>query len=236
METQTIEQFLLEQLNVVAPGKYVLANVLQLFKSKLRFPCTHLKGGRRTHANSKDYNLSVFTYSTGVIEIKCLYNCGLKISSTDTVLANAFAELRDIANRESTNSQASAEVRLVMKNGARVPIDPGPAPVYTDAYRQRIKDSNDAILAMLERKLSQGVIAECYPMLGGHFPHPDPIEAPDSQVERNMLAAHKKLKERNESFRKSVQATVVVQDSFPALEPVKKIHKTRKTQSRKRGK
>ena len=42
MEAQTVEQFLFEQLEKIAPGKYALADVLHLFKSKLKFPCTHL--------------------------------------------------------------------------------------------------------------------------------------------------------------------------------------------------
>jgi len=98
VKPQTVEQFLFEQLEKIAPGKYTLANVLQLFKSRLRFNCQHLKGrhsGATTAGLHKDYNLSIFTFPNGVTEIKCLYNCGLKIRSDEKELTSAFNELYD---------------------------------------------------------------------------------------------------------------------------------------------
>src|SRR5271166_6190168 len=158
VKTQTVEQFLFEQLEKVAPGKYAIADVLRLFKSKLRFPCTHLKGGGRSHSRvgaGKDYNLSIFTFPTGVTEIKCLYNCGLKIRSDEKELASAFSELYKLP---STNSRASSEVMIYKKGGKEVPIDPGPVPTYSDEYRQRIKESTDAFLESISQGLKNGRI------------------------------------------------------------------------------
>src|SRR5690348_4353815 len=122
VQTQAIEKFLVEQLEKIAPGKYRLADVLTLFKSRLRFPCSHLKGHlHRLPGSLKDYNLSIFTFPTGVTEIKCLYNCGLKIRSDEKELTDQFNELYDLP---SSNSRAMAEVQS--KNQ-----DPGPAPMYT---------------------------------------------------------------------------------------------------------
>lgn len=221
METQTVEQFLFEQLEKIAPGKYTLANVLQLFKHTLRFPCSHLKGGSRRLAHAKDYNLSIFTFSTGVTEIKCLYNCGLKICSTDSTIGFAFNELYDIARNQSTNSQASAEVMSGKP-------DPGPVPTYSDAYRQRIKDSTEAFVRTIERRIELGITQPGDLVLGGVFPHPDPVEAPDSKIERGIAQSFAKTKNC------SLKATVVVQDKgVPALKPVKKIRKAQFRRKRK---
>ncbi len=237
VKTPTVEQFLVEQLERVAPGKYTLANVLELFKSRLRFSCTHLKGGRSHRyglLGHKDYNLSIFTFPNGVTEIKCLYNCGLKIRSDEKELVRAFNELYDLP---STNSPAASEGFVTIKNGERIPIDPGPAPVYSDAYRQRIRESNDIFWKSIACGLESGRIKPSDSILGGVFPHPDPVEAPDSQVERGIAEALKQSKSKQ-----VLRVQVVVQDSIPALEPIKtntKIRKSRKaskTQSRKRGK
>jgi len=86
--------------------------------------------------------------------------------------------------------------------------------------------------------LENGRIKSDDPILGATLPHPDPIEAPDSIVKRGIARAF----ELSKSKPPVLKATVVVQDSVPALEPVKtntKIRKSRKaskTQSRKRGK
>jgi hypothetical protein len=230
--TQTVEQFLVEQLERVAPGKYTLASVLQRFQSKLRFPCTHLKGGGtpRKYLVGKDYNLSIFTFPTGVTEIKCLYNCGLKLRSDEETLG--FDELRDLP---STNTHATAEVQRYTKGGKEIPIDPGPVPTYTDAQRQRIKESNDRFWDYLQKALVLGHIKLDDPILGNVLPHPDPIEAPDTIIERGL-----KFRYVRQRAKKVLQATAVVQDSIPALEPLAqtntKIRKARKTQSRKSGK
>jgi hypothetical protein len=229
--TQTVEQFLVEQLERVAPGKYALASVLQRFQSKLRFPCTHLKGGRtpRQFTLGKDYNLSIFMFPTGVTEIKCLYNCGLKIRSDEAELTSVFNELHDLP---STNTNAGAERIIIMKGGKEIPIDPGPVPVYTDAYRQRIKESSDLFWAYIQRGLEDGRIKPGDPILGAVLPHPDPIEAPDTIVERGL-----KFRYVRQRAKKVLQATAVVQDSIP--EPAKtntKIRKARKTNpATKRG-
>jgi hypothetical protein len=234
MVAQTVEQFLFEQLDKLAPGKYTLANVLQLFKSKLRFSCTHLKGSRLTQGligPAKDYNLSVFTFPNGVTEIRCLYNCGLKVRSDEKELVGAFNELYDLP---STNTRAAAEVQRYSKGGKDVPVDPGPVPTYSDEYRKRLRESTDLFWKSLEQGLESGRIQSYDPILGGIFPHPGPVEAPDSQIERGIKNAFEYSKKRPPV----VKAQVVVQDSIPALEPVKtntKIRKARKTQSRKRG-
>ena len=230
--TQTVEQFLVEQLQRVAPGKYTLASVLQRFQSKLRFPCTHLKGGRTPRSLAgpgKDYNLSIFTFPTGVTEIKCLYNCGLKLRSDEETLG--FDELRDLP---STNTKASSELYANRK-------DPGPVPTYTDAYRQCIKESSDLFWAYIQRGLEDGRIKPGDPILGAVLPHPDPIEAPDTIIERGL-----KFRYVRQRAKKVLQATVVVQDSIAIPEGQKaqlgisrtapKRYKIRKTQSRKSGK
>jgi len=221
MEVQTVEQFLVEQLERIAPGKYALADVLQLFKSRLRFSCNHLKGGGRARSGYKDYNLSIFTFPSGVTEIKCLYNCGLKIRSDEKDLSRAFSQLRDLP---TSNTKAQSEYRLPI-------ADPGPVPVYTDAYRRSIKESNDMFWESITQGLLNGRIKPSDPILGAVLPHPDPVEAPDSIVERGIRNDFLRSKRKS-----SAKAQVVVQDSVPALKPVKKIRKTRKTQSRKRGK
>jgi hypothetical protein len=215
MEVQTVEQFLFEQLEKIAPGKYTLANVLQLFKSKLRFSCDHLKGGAhsRLRGPSKDYNLSIFTFSNDVTEIKCLYNCGLKIRSDEKELVSAFNELYDLP---STNSRASAEVRIRTKNGERIPIDPGPVPTYSDEHRRRLKESTDLFWEHINHGLSIGSIKPDNRILGAVLPHPDPIEAPDSIVERGIVDAF-------------------AQSKIKAVKKAIKTRKARKTQSRKRG-
>jgi hypothetical protein len=231
--SQTVEQFLVEQLEKVAPGKYTLASVLQQFKAKLRFPCTHLKGGKSPRSLAglgKDYNLSIFTFPTGVTEIKCLSNCGLKIRSDEKELTAAFNELYDCP---SSNHPASAENVWLVKDGERIPVDPGPAPVYSDAYRQRIKESADLFWASIQIGLATGRIKPNNPILGAVLPHPDPIEAPDTIVERGIKNAFTRVKKNG-----FLKATVVVQDSIPALDPVKsnkKIRKARKTNPAKRG-
>lgn len=226
VKTQTVEQFLVEQLERVAPGKYAIADVLQLFKSKLRFVCNHLKGNSLRLVGHKDYNLSIFTFPNGITEIKCLYNCGLKIRSDEKDLAGAFSQLGDLP---TSNSRASSEYRLPK-------ADPGPVPVYSDEYRQRIRESTDRFWESISQGVQNGRIKPDDLVLGGTFPHPDPIEAPDSIIKRQLVKAHQKTKGKPPVLK----ATVVVQDSIPALEPVKtKIRKSRKaskTQSRKRGK
>lgn len=223
---QTVEQFLVEQLERVAPGKYDIADVLQLFKSKLRFACNHLKGNSLRLVGHKDYNLSIFTFPNGITEIKCLYNCGLKIRSDEKDLAGAFSQLSDLP---TSNSRAQSEYRL--------PLDPGPVPVYTDAYRQRIRESTDMFWESINQGLKNGCIKPDDPVLGGMFPHPDPVEAPDSIIKRGIAEGFKQLKSKT-----VLNVQVVVQDSIPAIEPAKtntKIRKSRKaskTQSRKRGK
>jgi len=223
VKTQTVEQFLVEQLEIVAPGKYALANVLELFKSKLRFQCRHLKGGYGQRIGAlgyKDYNLSIFTFPNGVTEIKCLYNCGLKIRSDEKELSKAFSQLADLP---TSNTRAQSEYR------APSTINPGPVPTYSDAYRQQVRESTDRFWKSIEQGIESGRIKPNDPVLGGEAPHPDPIEAPDSIVERGIAQAFKK------ALRKPVlKAQVVVQDSIPAPAPDSK--KIRKTQSRKRGK
>jgi len=200
VKPQSVEQFLVEQLEKVAPGKYSFANALQLFKSKLRFPCNHLKGGgRRFESGGKDYNISIFTFPTGVTEVKCLYNCGLKIRTDEPLLVHVYNELYDLP---SSNSKASAEVIKHTKNGKVIPVDPGPTPVYTDEYRKRIRESNDRFLDYLDRSRLRGRIKPDEKILGGTFPHPDPVEAPDSIIKRTVLQAFKKAK-RNPPIRKS---------------------------------
>lgn len=230
--SQTVEQFLFEQLEKVAPGKYTLASVLQQFKAKLRFPCTHLKGGKSPRSLArpgKDYNLSIFTFPTGVTEIKCLYNCGLKIRSDEKELTTAFNELYDYP---STNTKATSEQCWLVKGGKSLPIDAGPAPTYTDADRQRIRESTELFWKTVELGMASGRIKPNDPILGAIISHPDPIEAPDSIVERGIKLVFLKARAR-----KLFQAKAVVQDSIPALDPVKsnkKIRKARKTQSRQR--
>lgn len=224
VKTKTVEQFLFEQLEKIAPGKYGLADVVQLFKSKLRFPCTHLKGRHTPGGLRRDYNLSIFTFPTGVTEVKCLYNCGLKVRSDDKELTSAFNQLYDFP---TSNTPASAEVRRTFMGGVEVPIDAGPPPTYSDAERQRIKESNDVFLRFLQKGVEEGHIKTDNPVLGGTFPHPDPIEEPRSIVERGVKEAFVKSKQK-----KVLNTAVSFHDaSIPALKPVK-----RKTQSRKRGK
>lgn len=227
VKTQAIEQYLFEQLEKVAPGKYTLASVLQRFKSQLRFPCSHLKGGGRRSSLtglSKDYNLSIFTFPTGVTEIKCLYNCGLKIRSDEKDLVGAFSELYDFP---TTNHRAASEQVITMKGGKRVPVDPGPAPTYSDEYRQRIKNSTEVLWKAIEEGLECGRIKPGDKILGGNFPHPDPVEAPDSIIERGIKFRFARMKSKPPV----TQATTIVQDSIP--EPVKKVSKRKKTQSRR---
>jgi len=225
VKTQTVEQFLFEQLQKIAPGKYGIADVLQLFKSKLRFACSHLKGGSRL-AGHKDYNFSIFTFPTGITEIKCLYNCGLKIRSDEKDLESAFKQLLDLP---TSNTRASAEYIK--------PINPGPVPVYTDAYRQRIRESTDMFWENISQGIQSGRIKSSDLVLGGVFKHPDPVEAPDSIVERGIAQAY----QRGKNKPPVLKALVVVQDSVPALKPVKtntkirKSRKARKTQSRRRA-
>ncbi len=225
VKTQTVEQFLFEQLQKIAPGKYGIADVLQLFRSKLLFACSHLKGGNRL-AGHKDYNFSIFTFPNGITEIKCLYNCGLKIRSDEKDLESAFKQLRDLP---TSNTRASAEYIK--------PINPGPVPVYTDKDRQRIRESNDLFWKNLSQGIESGRIKPNDPILGGVFPHPDPVEAPDSVVERGIAQAY----QRGKNKLPVLKAQVVVQDSVPALEPVNtktKIRKSRKaskTKSRRRA-
>src|SRR6266403_1738451 len=145
MEVQTVEQFLVEQLNKLVPGKYTLA---------------------------------------------------------------------------STNTKASSE--WFSKRG-----DPGPVPTYSDEYRRRVRESTDVFLNVLNFGLESGRIKSGDPILGGVFPHPDPKEAPESEVERDIHAAYARIKKRKAT------ATVVPSNSTPVQ--LKKIRK-RKTQSRKRGK
>jgi hypothetical protein len=223
VKTQTVEQFLFEQLQKVAPGKYTIGSVLDQFKGKLRFACNHLKGGSgkaRYSTSPKDYNLSIFTFPNGVTEVKCLYNCGLKIRSDEKDLTNEFNQLYDLP---STNHKASAEVK-----GGK--IDPGPAPVYTDAQRQRIKESADIFFKGLVLAVESGRVKQGDPVLGGVFPHPDPIEAPDSIIERAIKTQHVKALAK----KMGLKAVVVAHDKIPALVLVKKIRKTRKTKSRQR--
>lgn len=221
--TQTVEQFLIEQLEKVAPGKYGIVDVLQLFKAKLRFPCNHLKGGRVPRGSHKDYNLSIFTFPTGVTEIKCLYNCGLKIRSDEESMQRAFEELYDLP---TSNIRASSEVEHQSKGGKRIPIDPGPTPTYTDEYRRRIKESNDLFWKFVEKGLADGNFKK--------VPHPQPIEAPDTQIERGIQQAYQRAK----NSKPVVVGNVTFSEAVPALEPVKstKIRKARKTQSRTHGK
>lgn len=190
VKTQAVEQFLFKQLEEIAPGKYTLQGVLQSFKSKLRFPCNHLKGGGRSRSlgtMGKDYNFSIFTFPTGVTEVKCLYNCGLKIRS-DQGLTSSFNELYDLP---SSNSKASAEW-----SGKR--NDPGPVPTYSDEYRRRLRESTDTFLSVLLCGVESGRIQPGDVVLGGKFPHPDPVEAPDSIIEREMLQAHQKMNKKSE--------------------------------------
>jgi len=226
--SQTVEQYLYEQLEKIAPGKYTLASVLQQFKAKLRFPCAHLKGGRQQAPYAKDYNLSIFTFPTGVTEVKCLYNCGLKIRSDETDLKSQFNDLYELP---TTNSKASSEV--IPKK------DPGPVPTYSDEYRQRIKDNSEMFLVTLDKLIALGRVNLGDTILGGTFPHPDPIEEPTTIIQRGI--AKQLWKSKVLKAKKPLNSTVianplvVVQDSIP--EPAKtdtKIRKARKTQSRQR--
>jgi hypothetical protein len=235
VKPQSVEQFLVEQLDKIAPGRYTLASALQLFKTRLRFPCNHLKGGGRRYSllsPGKDYNISIFTFPTGVTEIKCLYNCGLKVRSDEKELVSAYNEIFDLP---TSNYKASAEVITLMKNGKVIPLDPGPAPTCSDDHRKCIRESNELFLEYLERGLRDGRILPNNQILGGTFPHPDPIEAPESSLPRKIVERFRKMKQRQAILK----ATASFQDLIPALEPVKvntKIRKARKTQSRKRGK
>jgi hypothetical protein len=231
MAAQTVEQFLFEQLEKVAPGKYTLASVLERFKSKLRFPCHHRKGsaagsGRVTGQIAfgvpvaKDYNLSTFKFPNGVVEIKCLYNCGLKIRSDEKELAEAFNELRELP---TTNSPASSEERWFSKGGKRLPIDPGPTPTYSDEYRRRVRESGDILLSSLQKAVDEKRITSGAPVLGGVFPHPGPVEAPDSIIKRGITKAYEGIKSRQPVLK----GVVVAFDTIPSSKP-KKIKARRK--------
>jgi len=220
---QSVEQFLLEQLQKVAPGKYTVAGVLEQFKAKLRFPCNHLKGGSRIIRPSglrKDYNLSIFTFPNRVTEIKCLYNCGLKIRSDEKELTEAFDYLSDLP---TTNTKAATE-SLLKRN------HPEPVPTYSDAYRRRIRESSDRFWNAVTEGLENGRIQPNDLILGGIFPHPGPVEAPDSIVEREMMRVYRKNK------KPAPRPLITVEDIVPGqVKSFTKIRKTRKAQSRKRG-
>lgn len=225
----TIEQFLFEQLEKIAPGKYTLASVLQRLKSGLRFPCTHLKGGKgRSLTFAKDYNIAVFNFADRTSEVKCLYGCGLKIRVDSKEKPADFIEL---ASLPTTNSVASSEVfKTVSSTRGVLPLDPGPIPTYTDADRARIQEREDGFWKWAKAKPE-----EYHKRFGNvDYNHPDPIEAPESVIPRQMKAALANVKSRPPVLK----ATVTFQDEgIPALEPVKKhtkIRKARKTQSRRK--
>lgn len=224
METnqQIVEQFLFEQLEKIAPGKYSLANVLQQFKTKLRFPCNHLKSGRGIATGYKDYNFSVFKFPTGITEIKCLYGCGLKVRSDEKGLKQEYQQLLDLP---TTNSVAAAE--LTIPAGG---INPGPVPTYTDEYREQVQERERGVWEWA--KTNPEEYWKRY--INISWNHPDPIEAPESAVERQI----KMTLAKNKVTKRITGVKAVCQDpiGIPALIPVKKIREASKTQSRKRGK
>lgn len=200
----SIEPALFELLQTIAPGKYRRVS----YEQRVKCTANHLKGGRTGRLPlGKDYNLSVFTFPTGVTEIKCLYNCGLKVRS-DEGRKEDFEDLLWLM-KQSTNSSNSSEC-------ASKRNDPGPAPVYTDADRQRIRDSAEMFTKWLATKIENGedvskyLIADCN--------HPDPIEAPESIVERQLKTIF-------------IEAEIA---KFPEVpEPCKTTVQKRKTKSRR---
>lgn len=247
MSNTILEFWLFKQLQEIAPGKYFLAPILQRLKAGLRNPeCRHLKGGRALTAFAKDYNLSVFRFADGVTEIKCLYNCGLKLRSDSADKAD-FAELLDIA-RQSTNTVATSEIYATTTAKG---FTPGPIPTYTEADRARIQEREQEFW-----KWAKAYPEEYRKQYGNVvYNHPDPKEAPESIIPRqmaNIMAKRPKPLPRPKLTQDTFDALraaaaipkpnlkVIYQDEgIPALESVKqnnKIRKARKTQSRKRGK
>jgi hypothetical protein len=199
------DELVFQALQQIAPGKYRRLPIWERVKCRAR----HLKGGGHVAGPHKDYNLSVFRFPDGVTEIKCLYNCGLKVRSNEPGRREEFEELMDLMERSSSNSRASSEVC-----GKRNP--PGPVPVYSDAYRQRIKESTDVFLKTIQQGVESGRIKLDDPILGTVRPHPDPVEAPESEVERGIVNAFARTKVK------------AVKNSIKAK-------KARKTKSRRRA-
>ena len=222
--TQTVEQFLFEQLEKIAPGKYAVQDVLRLFKNKLRFSCTHLKGGRTHQGPGKDYNLSIFTFPNGVIEIKCLYNCGLKIRSDEKELTKAFNELYDLP---TSNSKAAAE-----QLGK---LNPGPVPTYSDEYRQRIRESGEVFWNLVNFRLANGLIKIDDQILGTVLPHPNPVEAPESIVGRTIKQAYQKIKDRVPASEPVSRVKGYDPEPLKTNTKIRKSRKASKTQSRRKS-
>lgn len=235
---EAVEMWLFKQLQEIAPGKYVLASYLERVKPTLRFPCTHLKGGKYLRTGQKDWNLSFFRFATGISEIKCLYGCGLKLRS-DEGDKDAWTELHGLF-QNSTNTTAASEINAKRN-------DPGPVPTYTDAARARIQERENGFW-----KWAKANPEEYRERFGNvDYNHPDPKEAPESIIPRQMEAALANVKSRPPVLK----ATVTFQDSIPvadgvdplldyardvtegrivqSVEKIKKALKARKTQSRK---
>lgn len=103
---RSAESLLFEALCQIAPGKYKGVSIL------LRTPCRarHLKGGTTSRFGQyKDYNLSCHTFITGETVIRCLYGCGLSVSSFDVAAREDFKELAEAMDQDSTNARSSSE-------------------------------------------------------------------------------------------------------------------------------
>lgn len=228
-----IEANLFEALQLIAPGKYRRIS----YEQRVKCPANHLKGGRTGRAPlGKDYNLSVFTFPTGVTEIKCLYNCGLKVRS-DEGRKEDFEDLVGLM-KQSTNSRNSSEWRIKRN-------DPGPTPVYTDKDRQRIRENAEMLWKWLEVKTKNGEDVSGY-LAGSIVDHPDPVEAPESIVERQLKSTFRKAKiaefqkavaeDEAATWAKHHRPPVEVKVSEPAEEtpePCKTTVSKRKTKSRR---
>lgn len=230
----TLEKFLFSELEKIAPGKYTLSNVLE------RTPCKqgHLKGGPIRGGRGKDWNLAFHTFPTGIRKIWCLYGCGLVVFSNDP---NTRIEWQQMfrAFEDSSNRPSSCELRPLM--------NPGKPREVTPADRERIRVSEEAIQAVIAKRIKDGTATR-----NDFFheePHPDPRFRGEPTKSRDQLIKeaydtvekfHAKREAANAAM-KGVQATVTCLDieGVPALEPAKKhtkIRKARKTQSGKRRK
>lgn len=122
----------------------------------------------------------MFHFADRTSEVKCLYGCGLKIRVDSKEKSADFIEL---ANLPTTNSVASSEVfKTVSSTRGVLPLDPGPIPTYTDADRARIQEREDGFW-----KWAKANPEEYRERFGNvDYNHPDPIEAPESIIERKM--------------------------------------------------
>lgn len=244
----TLERFLFNELEKIAPGKYTLSNILE------RTPCTqsHLKGGPIRGGRGKDWNLACHTFPNGIKKIWCLYGCGLTVSSNNSDTRIEWAQMSR-AFEDSSNRSSASELRPLR--------DPGKPRVATEADRQRIRDSEAAIQAIITERIKSGTATK--DDFFHEEPHPDPRfrgepnKSHDQIVKEayDLVAKFTARRDAAEAASKGVQAnlTCIDNEGVPALEPVKPkyapIHfkqglpasvgertKIRKTQSRKRGK